>query len=146
MTNWVAGHVHRFGAIVTHAGLWALDQQHKTTDAAQYKTNIFGEPGEHPEWYAANSPHRRPGHPDADARRPRQPRLPGAGQRGAAPVVGPRERLRRPPEGAAAPVPAATGENHWVLSPANAEIWYDTVLGFCAQHVLKEPWEPSALL
>ena len=39
-----------------------------------------------------------------------------------------------------------TNENHWVLSPANAEIWYDTVLGFCAQHVLGEKWEPSALL
>jgi dipeptidyl aminopeptidase/acylaminoacyl peptidase len=58
MTNWVAGHVDRFGAIVTHAGPYALDQQHKTTDAADYKTGIFGEPVEHPEWYAANSPDR----------------------------------------------------------------------------------------
>ena len=57
MTNWVAGHTDRFGAIVTHAGLYALDQQHKTTDAAHYKTGVFGEPAEHPEWYAANSPH-----------------------------------------------------------------------------------------
>ena len=57
MTNWIAGHTDRFGAIVTHAGLWALDQQHKTTDAAQWKTGIFGEPAEHPEWYAENSPH-----------------------------------------------------------------------------------------
>ena len=39
-----------------------------------------------------------------------------------------------------------TGENHWVTSPANAEIWYDAVLGFCAQHVLGIPWSPSSLL
>jgi hypothetical protein len=25
-----------------------------------------------------------------------------------------------------------------VLSPANAAIWYETVLGFCDQHVLGE--------
>jgi dipeptidyl aminopeptidase/acylaminoacyl peptidase len=28
-----------------------------------------------------------------------------------------------------------TVENHWVLSPANAQIWYQTVLDFCDQHV-----------
>ena len=37
-------------------------------------------------------------------------------------------------------------ENHWVLTPSNAEIWYDAVLGFCAQHVLGEPWTPTPLL
>jgi dipeptidyl aminopeptidase/acylaminoacyl peptidase len=39
-----------------------------------------------------------------------------------------------------------TGENHWVLSPANVEIWNDAVLGFCAQHVLGQKWTPSPLL
>ena len=48
MTNWVAGHTDRFDAIVTHAGLWALDQQHATTDAADFKTSIFGTLGDHP--------------------------------------------------------------------------------------------------
>ena len=38
------------------------------------------------------------------------------------------------------------GENHWVLGPANAQIWYETVLGFCAQHVLDQTWTPSDLL
>jgi dipeptidyl aminopeptidase/acylaminoacyl peptidase len=28
-----------------------------------------------------------------------------------------------------------TGEEHWVLSPVNGQIWYEAVLGFCAQHV-----------
>jgi hypothetical protein len=33
-----------------------------------------------------------------------------------------------------------------VLSPANAEIWYETVLGFYGEHVLGEPWTPTSLL
>ena len=30
-----------------------------------------------------------------------------------------------------------TGENHWVLSPGNAQIWWETLLGFCERHVLR---------
>ena len=26
-------------------------------------------------------------------------------------------------------------ENHWILSPSNARVWWETVLGFCDQHV-----------
>ena len=37
-------------------------------------------------------------------------------------------------------------ENHWVLSPGNSVIWYETVFAFLAQHVLDEPWERPALL
>jgi hypothetical protein len=33
-----------------------------------------------------------------------------------------------------------------VLSPANAQLWYDTVLGFCDQHVLGRECLPSTLL
>ena len=55
MTNWIAGHTDRFRAIVTH-GLWALDQQHTTTDGAHWKSTLFGTPADHPE-YAQNSPH-----------------------------------------------------------------------------------------
>lgn len=146
MTNWVAGHSDRFGAIVTHAGLYALDQQHKTTDAAQYKVGIFGEPAEHPEWFAANSPHNAPVgatpmlviHGNRDYRVPFSEALRlwwdlVSGWDGAADTM-PHRFLQ------------LTGENHWVLTPAHAEIWYDAVLGFCAQHVLGGEWTPSALL
>jgi dipeptidyl aminopeptidase/acylaminoacyl peptidase len=147
LTNWVAGHVHRFGAIVTHAGLWALDQQHKTTDGAAYKTTIFGTPDDHPEWYRANSPH-------VAAADIRTPMLVVHGNRDYRVPVSEALRLWWDLvshfDGPADELPhrflQLTAENHWVLSPANAEIWYDAVLGFCAQHVLKEPWEPSPLL
>jgi len=147
MTNWIAGHSDRFAAIVTHAGLWALDQQHMTTDAAEYKTGVFGVRAEHPEWYEQNSPHE-----GADAIT--TPMLIVHGNRDYRVPVSEALRLwwdlcRRhdgPPETMPHRFLQLTGENHWVLSPANAEIWYSTVLGFCAQHVLGQPFVPSPLL
>ena len=146
MTNWVAGHVDRFGAIVTHAGLYALDQQHKTTDAAQYKTGVFGEPAEHPEWYAQNSPHHGSvgGTPQLVIHGNRDYRVPYS------------EALRlfwdlvSSWDGEPDTMPHRflqfTNENHWILSPANVEVWYDAVLGFCGQHVVGRDWTPSELL
>jgi dipeptidyl aminopeptidase/acylaminoacyl peptidase len=146
MTNWVAGHVDRFGAIVTHAGLYALDQQHKTTDAAQYKTGIFGEPAEHPDWYEQNSPHNGTvgGTPQLVVHGNRDYRVPYS------------EALRLywdlvsgwdgEPDTMPHRFLQFTNENHWILSPGNVEIWYDAVLGFCAQHVLGQDWTPSPLL
>jgi dipeptidyl aminopeptidase/acylaminoacyl peptidase len=37
-------------------------------------------------------------------------------------------------------------ENHWVLTPGNATIWYETVSAFLAQHVLGQSWRRPALL
>jgi hypothetical protein len=39
-----------------------------------------------------------------------------------------------------------TAQNHWIMTPADLEVWYDAVLGFCAEHVLGTPWTPSGLL
>lgn len=147
MTNWIAGRTNRFRAIVTHAGLWALDQQHMTTDAAEYKTGIFGVPADHPEWFEQNSPHH-----SADAIA--TPMLIVHGNRDYRVPVSEALRLwwdlaRRhegPPETMPHRFLQLTGENHWVLSPANAEIWYSTVLGFCAHHVLGQAFTPSPLL
>lgn len=147
MTNWVAGHTDRFQAIVTHAGLWALDQQHATTDAAHYKTGIFGTLDEHPDWYAEYSPHNF-------VDKIRTPMLISHGNRDYRVPVSEALRLWWDLvsrwDGDPAELPhrflQLTGENHWVLSPANAEVWYDAVLGFCAEHVLGQKWNPSPLL
>lgn len=147
MTNWIAGHTDRFGAIVTHAGLWALDQQHATTDAADYKTGVFGRLAEHPGWYADYSPHNFVDgivtpmlvvHGNRDYRVPVSEAL-----RLWWDLV---SRCDGDPDELPHRFLQLTGENHWVLSPANAEIWYDAVLGFCAHHVLGRPWTPSPLL
>jgi dipeptidyl aminopeptidase/acylaminoacyl peptidase len=140
MTNWIAGHTERFDAIVTHAGLWALDQQHVTTDAAQWKVGLFGTVAEHPQWYAENSPNQ---FIDAIT----TPMLVSHGNRDYRVPVSEALRLwwdlvsRFDGEPAALPhrFLQFTSENHWVLSPGNAEVWYSTVLGFCDQHVRGRP-------
>lgn len=37
-------------------------------------------------------------------------------------------------------------ENHWVLTPHHAKIWYATVFAFLAQHVLGKDWQRPDLL
>jgi dipeptidyl aminopeptidase/acylaminoacyl peptidase len=141
MTNWIAGHTDRFGAIVTHSGTWALDQKNDTADVAHNWLTWFGRPGDHPDWYAENSPHRF-------ADRISTPMLITHGNRDYRVPVGEGLRLWWDLvsrwDGDPAELPHRflnfTGENHWILSPANSEVWYATVLGFCGRHVLGRPW------
>ncbi len=147
LTNWVAGHTDRFGAIVTHAGTWALDQKNDTTDVAAEWDRWVGRPAEHPDWYAQNSPH-------VFADRIRTPMLVVHGNRDYRVPVSEALRLWfdlvRRWDGDPADLPHRflnfTGQNHWITSPADAEVWYDTVLRFCGQHVLGQPWKLSDLL
>jgi dipeptidyl aminopeptidase/acylaminoacyl peptidase len=136
MTNWVAGHTDRFGAIVTHAGLWALDQQHTTTDAADWKSGLFGTPAEHPDWYAQNSPNNF-----VDAIR--TPMLVVHGNRDYRVPVSEALRLwwdlvsrfDGEPDQLPHRFLQFTDENHWIMSPGNAQTWYEVVLDFVDRHV-----------
>ena len=140
MANWIAGHTDRFDAIVTHASLWALDQFNSTTDGAYYWLREMTR-----EMATANSPHRFVERdPHADACHPRRQGLPRADRRGAAAVVRAAHRVG---------LPAADdgtsphrflyfpSENHWVLNPQHAKIWYQVVTAFLARHVLGEDVE-----
>lgn len=135
MANWIAGHTDRFAAIVTHASLWALDQFGSTTDGGYWWAREMT-----PEMTAANSPHRFVAeiatpmlviHGDKDYRVP----------------IGEALRLWYELLSASALPAAADGstehrflyfptENHWVLSPSHAKIWYQVVTAFLARHVL----------
>jgi dipeptidyl aminopeptidase/acylaminoacyl peptidase len=37
-------------------------------------------------------------------------------------------------------------ENHWILTPQHARVWYRTVLAFLDQHVLGKDWVRPELL
>lgn len=135
MANWVAGHTDRFRAIVTHASLWALDQFGPTTDASFYWLREMTDEMAH-----ANSPHRFVSdivtpmlviHGDKDYRVPI-----GEGLRlwyelltdSGLPADDEGRTVHRFlyfPE-----------ENHWVLTPQHAEVWYQSVTAFLAEHVL----------
>ena len=37
-------------------------------------------------------------------------------------------------------------ENHWILTPQHAKVWYQTVLAFLDHHVLGKDWQTPDLL
>jgi dipeptidyl aminopeptidase/acylaminoacyl peptidase len=138
MANWTAGHTDRFKCIVTHASLWDLDQFGPTTDMASYWDKEFP-PGPNME---ANSP----GNFVADIRTPllvihgnNDYRVPiSEGLRlwyellthSGLPMD---ESGKSPHEFLLFP-----NENHWVLTPHHAKVWYSVVYRFLAKHVLGE--------
>jgi dipeptidyl aminopeptidase/acylaminoacyl peptidase len=140
MVNWVAGHTDRFDAIVTHASLWALDQFGATTDASYYWLREMTR-----DMATANSPHHFVGqirtpmlviHGDKDYRVPIGEALrlwfellTRSGLPAAEDGTSPHRFLYFP------------SENHWVLSPQHAKIWYQVVTAFLARHVLDEDVE-----
>ncbi len=133
MANWIAGHTDRFRGIVTHASLWALEQFAPTTDGYDYWRREMSA-----EMTYANSPHRFVDeirtpmlviHGDKDYRVPI-----GEGlrlwaellERSAADGATPHRFLYFP------------DENHWVLKPQHAKVWYLVVSAYLAEQVLGE--------
>jgi dipeptidyl aminopeptidase/acylaminoacyl peptidase len=141
MANWMAGHTDRFQAIVSHAGLWVLDQMFGTTDHPMFWRPQFGDPLTSPEMYQANSPHLHIG-------QIRTPMLVIHGNKDYRVPVSEALRLwwDLSSHGAEAKFLYFPDENHWILTPGNARIWYETVFAFLAEHVLGEPWQRPALL
>jgi dipeptidyl aminopeptidase/acylaminoacyl peptidase len=141
MANWVATQTDRFKAIVTHASLWDLDAFTGATDAAYEWEKQFGDPLQDPKRYEMNSPHRY-----ADAIR--TPMLVIHGDKDYRVPIG--EGLRLWYDLQKRGVPSRflyfPDENHWVLTPGNAAVWYETVIAFLAEHVLGEGWQRPALL
>ena len=146
MTNWIAGHSDRFDAIVTHAGLWALDQQHRTTDAAASKMRVHRHEDEDPDWYRAFSPHH-------EVEAITTPMLVTHGNRDYRVPISEALRLwwdlvstwDGEPETMPHRFLQLTSENHWVLTPSNALAWNQAVLAFCDQHVLGDDPVPEVL-
>jgi dipeptidyl aminopeptidase/acylaminoacyl peptidase len=137
MANWVAGQTDRFKAIVTHASLWALDQFGPTTDASYYWAREMTA-----EMAKTYSPHR-------NVRNIRTPMLVVHGDKDYRVPIG--EGLRLWYELLASSQLAADDEgrtdhrflyfpdeNHWILTPQHAKVWYQVVLGFLGQHVLEQ--------
>ncbi|GAB4079821.1 S9 family peptidase [Modestobacter muralis] len=141
MANWIATQTDRFAAIVTHASLWHLDSFGGTTDSAFYWEREFGDPLTEPRRYDQNSPHRY-----ADAIR--TPMLVIHGDKDYRVPIG--EGLRLWYDLQKRGVPSKflyfPDENHWVLTPGNAAVWYETVLAFLGQHVLGADWQRPELL
>ncbi|WP_407710393.1 prolyl oligopeptidase family serine peptidase [Arthrobacter nitrophenolicus] len=137
MANWVAGQTDRFDAVVTHASLWALDQFGPTTDASQYWLKEMTE-----EMALENSPHLHVEkistpmlviHGDKDYRVPI-----GEGLRLWYELLS-KSQLAADADGQTAHrFLYFPDENHWVLQPQHAKVWYQVVESFLAKNVLGE--------
>jgi dipeptidyl aminopeptidase/acylaminoacyl peptidase len=141
MANWVAGHTDRFRCLVTHASLWALDQFHGTTDHAAWWEREFGDPYRDLSRYEAHSPHRAIGEI-------RTPVLVIHGERDHRVPVSEALRLwvdlmRHAVEAKFLYFP---DENHWVLKPQHARVWYETVFAWLDHHVLGKDWQRPDML
>ncbi|TFD55321.1 S9 family peptidase [Cryobacterium frigoriphilum] len=142
MANWIAGHTDRFSAIVSHASLWALDQFNGTTDNSQYWQSIFSQQG-----MIDNSPHH-------SVRDITTPMLVIHGDHDYRVPIGESLRLwselaehHAEPDGTTAhKFLFFPDENHWVLKPQHAVVWYQTVFAFLDQHVHDAEWQRPALL
>lgn len=141
MANWIAGHTDRFRAIVTHASLWALDQFHGTTDVGVWWESEFGDPYADLDRYLRNSPHR-------SLSEVRTPMLVIHGERDARVPISEALRLWTDlvRSGLDAQYLFFPDENHWILKPANAVVWYSTVLAFLDAHVRGTEWARPELV
>ncbi|GAA3851711.1 S9 family peptidase [Saccharothrix violaceirubra] len=141
MANWIATRTDRFSAIVTHASLWHMDAFTGTTDDSYYWIREMGDPLVRYDRVRDNSPHLRV----ADIKTPmlvihgaKDYRVPvGEGQRLYFDLVR---------HGVPAKFLYFPTENHWITSPGNATVWYETIFAFLAEHVLGEPWRRPGLL
>ncbi|BCT74488.1 peptidase S9 [Sinomonas cyclohexanicum] len=140
MANWVAGHTDRFRAIVTHASLWALDGFGPTTDMALYWAKEMDAA-----MMDANSPHHSVGeirtpmlviHGDKDYRVPIGEGLRLWWELISASQLAADEDGKTPHRFLYFP-----DENHWILQPQHAKVWYGVVGAFLAEHVLGEARE-----
>ncbi|HEY2575321.1 MAG TPA: S9 family peptidase [Streptosporangiaceae bacterium] len=135
MANWIAGHTDRFRAIVTHASLWRLDSM-LTSDESYYFVREFGDPEKHAGRWEANDPSRH-------AAKIHTPMLVIHGDKDYRVPIGHGlwlwwDLMRHQVDAKFLYYP---DENHWVLSPGNAVVWYETVLAFLAEHVLGQRWQ-----
>jgi dipeptidyl aminopeptidase/acylaminoacyl peptidase len=141
MANWVAGHTDRFKCIVSHAGIWSLEQFHGTTDLTAWWEYEFGNPDVDNQRYIDNSPDR---HSAAIT----TPML----------VVHGRLDERVPVSeglhlwtdlvryGVEAKLLFFPDENHWILKPPNVRVWHEAIFAWLDHHVLGEEWRTPALL
>jgi dipeptidyl aminopeptidase/acylaminoacyl peptidase len=141
MANWVAGHTDRFRCIITHASLWALEGFHGTTDVGLLWEREFGDPYRDASRFHANSPRRHVG-------AIRTPMLVVHGERDYRVPISEALSLWTDlsRHGVEARFLYFPDENHWVLKPQNARLWYQTVLAFLAEHLLGEAFERPELL
>ena len=141
MANWAAGSTNRFKAIVTHASLWELRGFHGTTDWGSWWEREFGDPFVDDSLYQAASPHRLIGNV-------KTPMLVIHGEKDHRVPISEGLRLWTDlmRNGVEAKFLYFPDENHWILKPQNARLWYETVTAFLDHYLRGEEWRRPTLV
>jgi dipeptidyl aminopeptidase/acylaminoacyl peptidase len=144
MANWVAGHTDRFRCIVTHASLWELVGFHGPTDHGPAWEHEMGDPYADLSIYLRNSPREHL----ATMAAAKTPLLVIHGEKDHRVPIS--EALTLWTDMRRLGIPGRflyfPDENHWVLKPQNARLWYGTVLSFLDEHLRGIPFERDPLL
>lgn len=131
MVSWIAGQTDRFRALACHDGIFNQESMSYTTDELWFDIwEHGGMPYEYPERFRRHSPHMYAGSfstPMLVIQGGRDYRCPvGEG-------VGLYQALQ------ARGVPSRflyfDDEGHWVTRPANAQVWYETLIEFVKDHL-----------
>jgi dipeptidyl aminopeptidase/acylaminoacyl peptidase len=141
MANWVATQTNRFKAIVTHASLWELRGFHGTTDFGAAWEEEMGDPYLDPSRYDEANP-------ATGVSKIKTPMLVIHGELDHRVPISEALRLWTDlsRHGVEAKFLYFPDENHWILKPQNARLWYATVLSFLDQHLLGKEFARPELL
>ena len=144
MANWVAGHTgDRFRCIVTHASLWDTETMGSTTDNAGWHRPMIEQNARY--------------NPKDSVREIVAPMLVIHGDKDyRVPIAQGHALWHDLHEYSATPRDAQgrsrhrylyfPDEGHWIQGRGNAQVWYETFLGFLDEHVRGETWERPATL
>ena len=144
MANWVAGHTgDRFRCIVTHASLWDTESMGHTTDNAGWERSMRGQNAQYnpKDFVSGIVAPMLVIHGDKDYR---------------VPIAQGHALWYDLHEFSSTPRDAEgrtqhrylyfPDEGHWIQGRGNAQVWYETFLGFLDTHVRGEDWERPATL
>ena len=131
MINWINGHTDRFDALINHDGIFDTKSFYGATEELWFPEWEFGgTPWENPQGYATWNP----------ADHVTSMTTPTLFVHGALDYRVPLEQglsaftaLRR--RGIASRLLYFPDEGHWVMKPANALVWWDTMLGWLDMHL-----------
>ena len=131
MVNWMQGHTDRFNVLVSHDGIFNQETMSYMTEELWFDTwEHDGYPHENRESFRKFSPHmfvenfKTPMLVIQGEQDFRCPVSEGVSLFTALQVMNVPSRFLYLPD-----------EGHWVLKPANLEVWYDTVLEFIGDHI-----------
>lgn len=140
MVNWLAGHTDKFAALISHAGVYDLRSMYGETEEMWFPRWEFrGDPW-NSEIYERFSPSRF-------VDRMKSPMLVISNERDFRVPVGQGMQLFTALQVRKVPsrLLIFPDENHWVLKPANARLWYGVVLDWLHRYLGGAPADQAAL-